>query len=203
MIATMMAATTSVAAANVLRLSVSHVSLTQSLGLDAGSQHFARKKGVAAKVRVVKRKSLKFPLFHFKHLCTGEFSSPPYQEQPYMEKRDALQVEQGQIFELHFTAFEIECKYDHLTITDGDGTILMEKSCGTILPANITSTTNIINIMFSSYSVQLFLGDDRRSKKLTGWKLSWRSVEPGEQNVSSLSDSLSLSLDDGGLVINA
>ena len=50
MIAIMTAATTNVAATNVLRLSASHVSLTQSLGLDAGSQHFARKKAVAAKV---------------------------------------------------------------------------------------------------------------------------------------------------------
>ena len=171
MIATMMAATTSVAAANVLRLSVSHVSLTQSLGLDAGSQHFARKKGVAAKVRVVKRKSLKFPLFHFKHLCTGEFSSPPYQEQPYMEKRDALQVEQGQIFELHFTAFEIECKYDHLTITDGDGTTLMEKSCGNTLPADITSTSNIVKLRFITDG----------SATRTGWSVSWIAVTPGEK----------------------
>ena len=50
MIAIMTAATTNVAATNVLRLSASHVSLTQSLGLDAGSQHFARKKAAAAKV---------------------------------------------------------------------------------------------------------------------------------------------------------
>ena len=201
MIATMMAATASVAAAIVLRLSVSHVNLTQSLGLDAGSQHFAQKMAVAAKVREVKRKFLKFPLLEFKHLCTGEVSSPL---NPLQNKPDALQVEEGQIVELNFTAFEIDCKYDHLTITDGDGTILMEKSCGTILPANITSTSNIIILMFNSYSVQLFLGDNRRSEESTGWKLGWRSVEPGEcqQHVSSLSDPLSLLLDDGGLVIN-
>ena len=113
-----------------------------------------------------------------------------------------MQVEEGQIFELHFTAFEIECEYDHLTITDGDGTILMAKSCGTILPADITSTTNIVNLLFSSYSVQLSLEDNRRRDNLAGWKLDWRSVEPGEcqQHVSLLSDSLSLPLDNGGLV---
>ena len=51
-IATMMVATTNAAAANVLRLSDSHASLTKSLGLDAGSQTFALKalKAVAAKV---------------------------------------------------------------------------------------------------------------------------------------------------------
>ena len=52
MIATMMGATTNAAATYVLRLSDSHVSLTKSLGLDAGSQTFALKalKAVAAKV---------------------------------------------------------------------------------------------------------------------------------------------------------
>ena len=50
MIATMMGATTNAAATYVLRLSDSHASLTKSLGLDAGSQHFALKKAVAAKV---------------------------------------------------------------------------------------------------------------------------------------------------------
>ena len=96
-----------------------------------------------------------------------------------MEQKDALQVRQGLILELNFTAFEIDCKYDHLTITDADGTTLMEESCGSIKPANITSTTNIINVLFSSYSVQLYLGD-RRSYVPTGWKVNWRAVEPGE-----------------------
>ena len=96
-----------------------------------------------------------------------------------MEKPEAVQVEQGLILELQFTAFEIECKYDHLTITDGDGTTLMEKSCGSILPANITSTSNIINLLFSSTSVKLYLSD-RRNDVMTGWSLNWRAVEPGE-----------------------
>ena len=38
------------AVANVLRTSHSHVSLTQPLELDSGSQHFALQKAVAAKV---------------------------------------------------------------------------------------------------------------------------------------------------------
>ena len=62
---------------------------------------------------------------------------------------------------IEFIAFNIEyhptCAYDHLSITDEDGTTLMEKSCGftrqgtvivggqslgSSLPANITSRTN-------------------------------------------------------------
>ena len=75
----------------------------------------------------------------------------------------------------------------------------MEKSCGSIKPANITSTTNTINVLFSSYSVQLYLGD-RRNDVPTGWKVNWRAVEPGEiqRCISFLSSSLSLPLDDEG-----
>ena len=135
----------------------------------------------------------------------GGFSSPGYPGKypDNLEKPDAVQVKQGLILELQFTAFEIECKYDHLTITDADGTTLMEKSCGSIMPANITSTTNIINVLFSSTSVQLYLGD-RRNDVTTGWKVNWRAVEPGEfqRCISFLSSSLSLPLDDEGLMIN-
>ena len=113
-----------------------------------------------------------------------------------------IQVEQGLILSLQFTAFDIEepgydydydtyeyddsltC-YDHLTITDGDGTTLMEKSCGSTsdgniligdqsigssLPANITSTSNIVKLVFSTSS----------STTRPGWSISWMAVTPGE-----------------------
>ena len=113
-------------------------------------------------------------------------------------------MKKGLILELQFTAFEIDCKYDHLTITDADGTTLMEKSCGSIKPASITSTTNVINVLFSSYSVKLYLGD-RRNDVPTGWKLNWRAVEPGEcqQRISFLLSSVLLPLDDEGLEVNS
>ena len=46
----MMATMTNAAATNVLRRPDSLASLTKSLALDAGTQHFALKKAVAAKV---------------------------------------------------------------------------------------------------------------------------------------------------------
>ena len=113
---------------------------------------------------------------------TGGLSSPNYGNGSYpnnIEIPKAVQVNEGLILVLDFTAFEIDCKYDHLTITDADGTTLMEKSCGSDMPATITSTTNIINVLFSSYSVQLYLGD-RRNDVPTGWELNWNAVEPGE-----------------------
>ena len=107
---------------------------------------------------------------------------------PYnLEKTETIQVEQGLIISLQFTAFDIEyggpnCPYDHLTITDGDGTALMEKSCGgssssggfviggqnigSSLPPAIRSRSNTINLVF--------ITDDYLSR--TGWSVSWRAV---------------------------
>ena len=84
-----------------------------------------------------------------------------------------IEVEQGLILSLTFSAFDIHpsgsCN-DHLTITDGDGTTLMEKSCGSSLPAAITSRSNMIKVVFSTD------GGDTES----GFSLSWTAVTPGE-----------------------
>ena len=85
---------------------------------------------------------------------------------------------------LQFNAFDIQyyptCDYDHLTIMDGDGTTLMEKSCGSSwgtvviggesigssLPPAIRSRSNTINLVFTTDG-----GGTR-----TGWSISWRAV---------------------------
>ena len=93
-----------------------------------------------------------------------------------LEKTEVIAVEQGLIISLQFTAFDIQltwgstCSKDHLTISDGDGTTLMEKSCGTPLPASITSTSNIVKLIFITSS-----GYTR-----PGWNVSWSAVTPGE-----------------------
>ena len=92
----------------------------------------------------------------------------------YLEKTETIKVEEGLIISLQFTAFDIHrpfsyC-YDHLTITDGDGTTLMEKSCGSTIPADIRSTSNIVNLVFITSSVNT----------RTGWSVSWSAVTPGE-----------------------
>ena len=122
---------------------------------------------------------------------TGVVTSPnhPGYYPNNLERRDTIEVAQGQILSLRFTAFVIEyqstCRYDHLTITDGDGTTLMEKSCGTVsdgniliggqsigssLPAAILSTSNVVNLVFTTD------GSDTRS----GWSVSWIAATPGE-----------------------
>ena len=91
---------------------------------------------------------------------------------------------------LHFTAFDIitigsNCPMDHLTIMDGDGTTLMEKSCGpdfdgnieiggqnigSTLPPNLTSRSNVVKLYFSTDSFW----------ESTGWSVSWSAVAPRE-----------------------
>ena len=91
-----------------------------------------------------------------------------------MNRTDVIQVEEGLVLSLQFTAFDIEahstCFFDHLTITDGDGTTLMEKNCGNTLPPAITSTSNIVKLVF--------ITDNLVTRP--GWSLSWSAVTPGE-----------------------
>ena len=92
---------------------------------------------------------------------------------------------------IHFIAFDLPhkfyCGLDHLTIEDGDGTTLMRKGCGStssgnvdvadsatwgsLLPPNITSTSNTVKLIFKTDE------DDTGSR--SGWSLAWRAVEPG------------------------
>ena len=108
--------------------------------------------------------------------ATGNVTSPNYPDNypNGLERTETIQVEQGLILSLQFNAFNIQshstCRYDHLTITDGDGTTLMEKSCGSTIPADIRSTSNIVKLVFST----------DRSGTRTGWSLSWSAVTPGE-----------------------
>ena len=113
----------------------------------------------------------------------GVLASPnhPGYYPPSLEKKQTLQVEEGLILILQFTAFDIEecsnptdgnCVCDHLTIVDGDGTTLMEKNCGMTLPVAIRSKTNMVDILFST--------DGRSgSDTQTGWRMTWNAVPPG------------------------
>ena len=109
-------------------------------------------------------------------LTEGVVTSPNYPDNypNNFERTYTIQVAEGLIISLQFSAFDIEshstCDYDHLTITDGDGTTLMEKSCGYSLPAAITSRSNMIKVVFSTDG----------SATESGFSLSWTAVTPGE-----------------------
>ena len=106
-------------------------------------------------------------------------------------------MQRGMILSLEFNAFDIDfdpvlcdlnCNCDHLTITDGDGTILMGKSCGSSsngsaifegrligssLPPTIVTRTNRISIAFKTGS----LGSR------SGWSITWSAAAPGVNNI--------------------
>ena len=85
----------------------------------------------------------------------------------------AFQIEAQYDYDYETYEYDYEspiCNYDHLTIMDGDGTTLMEKSCGSSLPNAITSITNMIKVVFSTDG----------SNTESGFSLSWTAVTPGE-----------------------
>ena len=110
-----------------------------------------------------------------------------------LRQTNRIEVEEGLIVAIQFTAFDVylnEC-YDHVTIKNGDGTTLMEKTCGSYniitggqytyssLPAAVTSTSNRVEIYFHTNN-----GASR-----SGWRLTWRAVTPGAQSSLRLSTS--------------
>lgn len=115
---------------------------------------------------------------------TGELKSPNYPNAypNNFERLDIIEVEEGLIVALQFAAFDLSdpvtlsdrdlCRNDHLTIRDGDGTTLMEKTCGSSLPGAITSTSNIVHVNFVT-------GDNSDSR--SGWNVTWSAVTPGEK----------------------
>ena len=122
--------------------------------------------------------------------ATGVVTSPnhPGYYPSNVEKRQIITVESEKILRLEFTHFAVlvcgnitTCPCDFVKITDGDGTTLMDNSCGWsnedpsspayFQPPIITTRSNRVEIFFHT--------DD--SGTTTGWSLSWSAVTPGEK----------------------
>ena len=112
---------------------------------------------------------------------------------------EQIEVENGKILRMEFTYFAVQicrndysCQCDYVRITDGDGTTLMDNSCGYssfdpshpgyFLPPAITSSSNRVEVLFHTN------GRDATA----GWSLSWIAVTPGEckQNIFLLVNGL-------------
>ena len=146
---------------------------------------------------------------HDSLINTGVVSSPNYPNYPKnLHKTQIIQVEKGMILSLNFTMFDLpyhvnfDSISDHLKITDGDGTTLMEESFGSsfrgpnlkigdlklvpALPAGIISTSNRVKLTF--------ITDDHDGGH-DGWKVSWSAVRPGNniilENLYTVSQVLS------------
>ena len=105
----------------------------------------------------------------------GVLSSPKYPGKYPNNHKKTKKIEggKGTVLVLEFTAFDIEahasCRFDYLKIRDGDGTTLMEKTCGSSLPDKITSRTNTVHFEFKT---------NRKGRK-TGWKVVWGDMIAG------------------------
>ena len=101
-----------------------------------------------------------------------------------LQKTGRIEVETGKVLRLEFTFFELQwdalCAKDYVKIKDGDGTTLMENSCGwmqgvsdshryNFKPPILVSQTNSVEILFITNSYSQY----------KGWKLSWTAVTPG------------------------
>ena len=127
--------------------------------------------------------------FSEKFRSAGVVTSPDYPSNypNDLEETKTIEVEQGMIMSLEFTAFDVErnskCVYDHLTILDDNGAILMEKSCGSdgnlviggkklnsTMPPKVWSRSNKVNFVFVTDG-----GGTR-----PGWSINWSAATSGE-----------------------
>ena len=121
-----------------------------------------------------------------KTLFTGVVTSPnhPGKYPHNLDKTHTIEVESGKKLRLTFTRFAVwgcgdACSScDYLKITDGDGTILMEKSCGSENPTHPWYYMPPI-ITSRSHRVDIFFHSDDDGWAYTGWSLSWTAVPPG------------------------
>ena len=125
--------------------------------------------------------------------ATGVVTSPnhPSDYPNNLDKTQFIEVESGKILRLEFTHFAVwacditTCPCDFIKITDGDGTTLMDNSCGYssvtpsssvyFLPPIITTVSNRVEIFFHTDAIGTMTG-----WATTGWSLSWSAVTPGE-----------------------
>ena len=69
--------------------------------------------------------------------------------------------------EISFSHFATEKGCDFVSITDGDGTVLLSRASGNSIPRNITSQTNKVVVEFQTDGTKVF----------PGWKLHWQGQE--------------------------
>ena len=134
--------------------------------------------------------------------ATGVLTSPnsPNDYADNLNVKKMIQVEEGLVVSLQFTAFEIEFEMemdgekscaDFLTIEDGHdtGDYLMNSACGSpsdeIIHMNgdwevmgsslptFTSTSNIVKFTFNT-------DGDTSNGPWRGWSVNWSAVAPGE-----------------------
>ena len=125
--------------------------------------------------------------FEFILKAAGVVTSPNHPDfyPNNLDKTETIEVESGKILRLEFTHFEVEacnmatCPCDFVKITDGDGTNLMDNSCGysSLDPSNWVYFLPPI-ITTRSNKVEIFFHTDHTSNQ-PGWRLNWTAMTPG------------------------
>ena len=131
--------------------------------------------------------------------ATGVITSPNHPDNyPHnMDKTEIIEVESGKILRLEFTHFAVygapsACdSWDFVKITDGDGTTLMDNSCGYsdrdpssslyFLPPIITTRSNRVEIFFHTNGGVIGWIAEGIARGWTGWSLKWSAVTAGEK----------------------
>ena len=174
----------STAAATDATLTRSLALLTRSLDPDSGKQPSTPRSALQIHVVTMVSDGDSRPISKITN--PGEITSPNYPDSNYpnnLEKTETIQVKRGMVLRLEFTDFAVEweptCQYDYVRITDGDGTILMNNSCGFssvdpsephyFLPPVMNSRTNSMSVFLRTNNIRTD----------PGWRLSWTEVVPG------------------------
>jgi len=88
------------------------------------------------------------------------------------DKQWRLEAESGSKVSLKFTDFILEenrCDFDWVRVEDGDGTELMNKTCGSNLPGPVVSNTNVMVVKFHT----------DWSDHFKGFRAEWEKVKSG------------------------
>ena len=99
-------------------------------------------------------------------------------------------MESGKLLRLQFTHFEVgtqvgygssDCQYDFVKITDGDGTTLVDKSCGYYSSSNPGCFQPPKTTITRSNRVEIFFHADRYISGTAEmfWSLRWSAVTTG------------------------
>merc|ERR1719244_238023 len=87
-----------------------------------------------------------------------------------MDTTTTLNAGAGNTIEITFTDMNIEahdtCNYDYVKILDGDESVLLDKTCGTVVPGKITSKFSEVYVMFKSDG----------SVTASGFRLEWKVI---------------------------
>ena len=176
------------AADDAFQLESSPVSWIKALATPLGRQSYVHQKAVEVTVSQRAKKKL----CNYEKIDAGVITSAnlPDSYPNNLVQTHLLHVEEGSVLSLQLTTFDVEVNgescVDSVTVTDGDGTTLMDKTCGgstyghlviggqsqgSLLP-NIKSSTNIVMITFTT----------KDNNAGMGWNLTWSAIPTGKRH---------------------